>query len=738
MEESYRLLKPYIRGLPIIVFAMIVGYLVASQYLKYVNPMYESVTRLRLADLNEGVPNSNLFKDLDVFATSNKIAAEIELIKSELMIDKALDRLDFDVEIHRVGKLRTTELYHDSPFLIQILHIPDSYLNKEFDLFLKYDFTYELVVPGGERLSGTLGDTLRWENAELLLEFNYDLLSQRKTMHVQDHYQFKKLSRDRLVAQMKQNLTVLSVDKDVAVLRIIFNAQHPFKASRFPDMLARTYIDDYIGVKSEAARVTVSFLDEQIREVSERLTRIERQIRTFRTTNNVTNIAQETETIIRELSQMRIQHTNLRMTLNAINELDQYIRDGIHDFERLAPNFEAFTDLLSTELIKKVKDLQAERRDLLLIYTPREERVLVIDEKLKDISDYFLESISNTRRNLEIRFENLARDIRLSELRLIDYPEKERQLTILRREFEIYQESYNFLNEKKIEAEIARAATIAFHRIIEQAGIPRSPYSPNYTIIKIASALLGATMALALIFLVHAFKARVNDLHTIQTSSAVPVAAATPFLKNELHLQQHFMKIANELDTKGFIRHGSILNFSAYHESEGHAFHAMHLAEALSVQHRKVLLIDAANFSGTSDAGAGKICRITDNLSVVHLNSPEYFSFTNQKINDFIKGIALEFDVTVVANELLGQQLALQLMHLSSTNFVVMDARLTPARRVPQADIMLNEFGFQNARFILNRQGYNPNVISEIMGWMLKKSGYAKPAFKSWSYAKIA
>jgi uncharacterized protein involved in exopolysaccharide biosynthesis len=734
MEESYRLIKPYIRGLPIIVVALIAGYLTAVQYLKYVNPMYESVARLRLADLNEGVPNSNLFKDFDVFATSNKIAAEIELIKSELMINKTLDTLDFDIEIYRVGQLRTTELYHDSPFLIRLMDIPAEMYNRDFDLFLARDHSYELILPGGQRLQGMLGDTLYWNEAALLLDVDHDLLATREDLHISDHYTFKKLSRDRLVAQIKQNLTVVSVDKDVAVLRIIFNSPHPFKASQFPDKLALTYIQDYIGVKSEAAGITVSFLDQQVWEVSQRLAGIERDILEFRETNLVTNIPQETETIIRELSQMRIQHTNLRMSLNAINELDQYIRDGIDNFEQLAPNFEAFTDLLSTELIKNVKELQSERRDLLLIYTPQEERVRIIDEKLTDISGYFLESISNTRRNLEIRYDNLERDIRLSELRLVNYPDKERQMTILRREFEIYQESYNFLNEKKIEAEIARAATISFHRIIEQAGIPRSPYSPNYTIIKIASALLGATLAVVLIFLVHALKARVNDLHAIQTNSAIPVAATTPNIVTPTMLREHFMKVVNELDTKGFIQHGGILNFSSYSAAEGHAFHAMHTAEALSIQNRRVLLIDVSDETGLSAAPARKLHQVSNHLSVMHLDSPEFFSYTNEKMSQLVGEIARNFDLTVVANDLLGRQLALQFLHLASANFIVVDARLTPVRRIPQTAIMLDEFGVKNARFILNRFGYNPNIIAEIMGWVFKKTGLRAPAFKSWSY----
>ena len=67
---------------------------------------------------------------------------------------------------------------------------------------------------------------------------------------------------------------------------------------------------------------------------------------------------------------MKIQQTNLKMNLDAIKDLESYMEKGKENFLELAPNFEAFTDLLSTEMIKKIKQLQSEKKDLLMEYTP--------------------------------------------------------------------------------------------------------------------------------------------------------------------------------------------------------------------------------------------------------------------------------------------------------------------------------------------------------------------------------
>lgn len=734
MEESLRILKPYLRGLPLILIVMIAGYLIMNQYLNYVTPKYESVTRLRLADTAEGLSNSNLYKDFDVFVTTNKIAAEIEVLKSQMLIHQALDRLDFDIEIYRVGKMRTTELYHDSPFLVEFISLERQFHDRLFQLQLKSDLSYTLTDPAGGTYHANLGDTLNVTGAKLILSLNEPYVNSRRIVDIADDYQFKKLSRSALISQVQGDLSVLPVDKDVPVIRLIFASPHPKKAARFPDTLAEAYIADYVMTKSEAARTTMMFLDDQVNEVMEKLSRIENEIEAFRNSEQIVNLNQESETILREVSQMKIQQTSLFMSLEAINELNQYILDGRDNFEELAPNFEAFTDLLSTELVKNIKQLRAEKRDLLLIYTPEEPLVKVIDQKLNDIYSYLTESISNTRRNLEIKYENLARDIAIAELQLIDFPEKERLLTILKREFEIYQASYNFLNEKRIEAQIAHAATISFHRIIENASIPGAPFSPNYIILKIVAALLSGGGVIVFIFMVHLIKARVNDKITIETSSAIPVVASTPKLKNREALQKHFLQMANQLELKKLIQSGSIVTFNAFKTGEGADFHALHTAEALSQQGHRVLLIDLFNRTGLCTGEAEEITSVTKTLSAVHLDHSRYAYYTNDQIAQLVKNLSENFDRTIVANDLLGRQLALQMIKASDTSFVTADSRLTQAKQIPSVDLLKEEFQIDDIYFILNRSGYNPNILIEVAGFILKKTGLKKKRLLELTY----
>ncbi|MCZ8285072.1 MAG: hypothetical protein O9353_06410, partial [Bacteroidia bacterium] len=313
-------------------------------------------------------------------------------------------------------------------------------------------------LEGNILVSGKMNEPTPLMGNQLLIEKNHKVISGKKGIKIIDTYEFEFLSKEKLIEKIDNNLDIVSTDKDVPVIRINLKSNVPDKASMFVNKLAQTYIQDYIESKYRAANVTVNFLNQQIKEASEKLAQSENKIEDYRNENSIVNMKQETETDLRKVSQLKIQQTNIKMNLEAIDELNKYIAFGKDNFLALAPNFEAFTDLLSTEIIKSIKKLQSEKKDMLLTFTPDDERVLVIDEKLKDLTSYLIESIKNTKINLQVKYDRLSNDIKEAEQVFLTVPEKEKNMLIMTRDFDLLQSSYNFLNEKKIEAEIAQAA----------------------------------------------------------------------------------------------------------------------------------------------------------------------------------------------------------------------------------------------------------------------------------------
>lgn len=705
MNENIRLLKPLFRGMPIIILSVVLSIMAAKKYLNYVTPMYESTARLKLADIQEGLSNSNLFKDMDALLSSSKIAAEIEVLKSSALIEKTISKLPFNKEIYRKGGMLSTELFENSPILIDGTFEGSKALDKRYGLQLLSNKEFLFFYPESkEGINGQIGKPLVIEGGKIIVHLNDDYIATKKEIKVIDQYEFEFLSQQKLLDKINSNLDIVPVEKDVPVIRINFKSNVPLKAALFVNKLAEVYIKDYIESKYKAANTTVNFLKGEIQTSNQKLKASEDNIQNYRDQNNIINIRQETETDLRKIAQQKIEQTNLKMSLDAIKNLNQYIANGKNNYLELSLNFEAFTDLLSTELVKKMKQLQAEKKDLLLTYTPNHEKVKIIDDKLKDLFDYQIESIKNTERNLQIKYNNLKNDIKEAEKVFIGLPEKEKQLNSMSREFNLYEKNYNFLNEKRIDAEIAQSAKIAFHKIITPGEVSKTPVSPIRIIIIIVAAVIGLLGSIIIIYIVHFLKAKVNDSSTIEKSSSIPIALTTPYLKTTESINNNFLKEALQLEIKGIIPPKSILVVSSYDNANQHLFHSENWIKAFQNQGRKTLIIDAT----------GQLNNKFEATHYIDYSDAKYHRYTQEHFQNEINAKMSTYDLVLIHNQALKDgPLALLFMSLATQNLVVLDSRETAEKRITTINLLKEEFQLPNVWFVLNKTGYNPNLFVE-------------------------
>ncbi len=706
MNENIRLLKPLFRGLPIVILVVVLSILFAKKYLNYVTPMYESTAKLRLADVHEGVPGANLFKDLDVFASANKIATEIEVLKSSTLIENTLNQLPFGIEIYRKGGMRSSELFNNSPLHIEGTFQTDKAYDNRYRLKVTSKTQFTLIKPEGKTgIKGTIGKPIAIDGAKFLITLNDEFIKSKKHAKIIDTYEFEFLSKEKLMAKINKDLDIVPVDKDVPVIRINLKSAVPEKAALFVNKLAEMYIKDYIEGKYRAANVTVDFLNKEIDTADKKLTNSEENIQNYRDDRNIINVTQETETDLRKISQLKIQQTNMKMNLDAIKDLNKYIASGKNNYLDLAANFEAFTDLLSTEMVKNMKKLQSDKKDLLLTYTPEHEKVKIIDQKIKDLTDYQIESIRNTEKNLQVKYDDLSNDITQSEKVFIGLPEKEKMLNILNREFNMYEKNHNFLNEKRIEAEIARAAKIAFHKIISPAEISKDPVSPIRGIIIVVAAFLGLMGSIILIYVVHIAKAKVNDSYTIEKNSTVPIAFSTPFIKKNESIMDNFLKEAIQMELKGMIQKQSIIVVSSYDKSKEHLFHSVNLAKAFVAQGRKVMVVDVTG-------GMDGVISTNDYINYADI---KFLSNTKTVFQDEIKAKLKDYDLCLINNQSVNEDgLGLLFMSIASQNLMVLDSRKTAEKSIIAIELLKDEYHLPNVWFVLNKAGYNPSVFNEI------------------------
>jgi uncharacterized protein involved in exopolysaccharide biosynthesis len=695
-KQNMRALRPLWTGLPIVAVCTGLGLTAAWQYLRYATPLYESTAKIKLADVNEGVLNTTLLKNLDAFSGDNRTSAEVELVRSPLLLGRALDHLSFDLSAYRVGKVRTTEMYRASPFTAEMKVANPKWTEQPFDLRIDAAGSVLVTAPSGEVAQGKIGEVLRLSGAELRIGRNDSLLKTRPDLSLADHYQLVQHDRARLLEDIASRLDVTSTDHNVPVLRISFQSAVPQKASDLVNALSEVYLDDYLAMKYKVVNTAAETIGARIKDVQRTLTHSEDTVEQYRDLKRIVNIKQETDTDLHKVSELKMQRSNLRMSLAAANDLYRYMSDGKKNALELAPNFEAFNDMLSTDIIKKIKDLQAEKHDLLLRFTPEDEKVKTVDMKLADLNGYLLESIRNTRENLTIKSRELDRAIAQAQGAFVGLPTREKNLSILQRDFQLNEKLYTFLREKETEAEIAKSSPTSYHRIIAAGQVPVEPTSPHRTFVLVLSGFLGMLVGTLLVYLLSIVRSTPGDADGVQKETRTPLAAIIPHLGRGLAGRlAFFTQLATRLALKGMLVPGTKLVVSAFTDKEGQAFFFEHLRQALAAKGLKLRALTLADAESPNPAA-----------------QPD--------------------EILLVQNLPLSQDShALAVMSEATVNLFVVDGRATPTSRLPELDLLIQEFALPNVQLCLNRDGYAPGplrVLAMRLGRLFSTRRAPRPA----------
>jgi uncharacterized protein involved in exopolysaccharide biosynthesis len=696
-------LRPFFIGLPLILTLTLLSILAARIYLHYSSPMYESVSYIKLADREKNTQPSSLSHDLDLFSSYSVIGAEVEMLKSKSVIYRAMKTLDLGITVTRLGELHNTELYKESPFMITATMTDPKGYDSTYKLTVASDSLVTIVSPGHVKYTGKLNQPISMPFLVLLIQKNDSLLRAKPFVPINDRYEVMVNAPATLSDYIRDQLDVMNTDKDVPVLRVAFKSKVPQKSADIVNEISDAYIQDYVDEKYRAADKTVNFLDKELNNYGLKLDSSEKSVEDYKQVNGVVNVKEESETDIRSLGDLRVKLAGMQMDMVAIDSLARYIRNGMADFNNLAPNFQTFNDLLSTEMIKKVKELQEQKKDLLLKYTPANEQVKIIDSKLNDLYVYMGQSIQNTRTDLQLKYNDLQRTVRAAEATMQRYPEKDRNMTLLGRNFDLNDQIYRFLREKRTDAEIASAADMSFHRIITKGEVSAKPVSPIPMLVLALAAILGFIFGTVVAYAYDFFRGRVSSTASVEKQSDIPVLANIPFLKTPAASRRSFEKLAAGLQVKKTLEKSAFITITSFDKGEGKRTAALGLANAITSLGKTCAIIDA---DGSLEKYAASF---PDILEAAYWGEDW---FQPKVFQEILRELQHKYDVIICKTAPLTRDpTSLLMLSPATMSLFMLDGHITKLKRVDEVNLLQHELGLVNLHFLLNRTGYHPGFF---------------------------
>ncbi len=725
LNQIKKLIFPLIKGLPLIIGLAFAGYWFADKSVSYIEPKYESTVKIKLDGANDGVRNTIVYKDFDLYPTSNKIATEVEVIKSEALLSKVVKRIDLNEEWVRIGNVRNSTLCrNDLPFNYSYKLKTDSLKNTPLNVvvndFEAININYELE---GNVISEKInaGEKFSNDHLEITLSVNPEWIADKDSSMLYGNYSIHFVSEVQWIERIKEGMHVMSVSKDVPVLRVSYKDVLAERAAMIANTIAEMYIEDYVSGKSQNARKTSNFIDNRINEVALKLKQAENNLEAFKKQNQIKNLKQETETGIKKIAELEVQLANLEMNEAALDQLSDYVSDA--DFENfaLAPQV-GFGDLLFTELMKKLKLLQGEKAELSLKYTDEHELMQAINEEIAQTSAYVMESVQNAKQDISTKRASIQSRVDQEHNRFNVLPELEKQQVVLEREFIQYQKTYNDLKSKQTEASIAAVSGLSFHRILQKATISKDQVSPNETLMKAIAIFLGACIGIVLSYLFYFIFRKVNDRFDIEKNSSIPVLGILPKAKKTSTASQNAVANICLKITKLIKEEPLMVSLSSFGKKEGKSFLTMALAERLEQMGYNVLLIDAdiisQSISNKNITQFAFPC-----ISNEAFNYPSSNVLMHRKLNEWVKELSIGYDIVLFDTASL--EIAPETVHLMQqcqANLMLCSKGKTSLKTFQFADAFVQANNILNPVWILNRERKYKNVEGTHMVWARRKN----------------
>ncbi|MCU4364233.1 polysaccharide biosynthesis tyrosine autokinase [Acinetobacter variabilis] len=457
----------------LITICILLSLIAALLYLRITPDTYNVDALVQVED-SKGASSALLGDLSNMIEQKSPAQAEIEILKSRLVLGSVINQLNLDLVIsgtedsiwNRLLKNHNYDIQYSTKsvlfkdnqqsFDVRQFDIPNYYKNK--NLLLSFDHNkYSLTDAATNEIIFTapLNQTSQIQSRYGLWKvaiYSKDLLDST--------YNIQKLTLPAAVQRVLNNYSVAEKGKMTGVLGLNYQGYDKQHITQVLNAILAAYSQQNIERRSAESAQTLKFLDEQLPELSQQLDQVEREFNQFRQQYNTVDLTKESELYLTQSIALETQKAELEL---------------------------------------KVAEASAR-------YTEEHPVMEQMNAQLGAINNK-IAALSNTLKQL---------------------PDLQRRYLQLYREVEVKQQLYTGLLNTYQQLRIAKAGEIGNVRIVDTAVEPIEPIKPKKLQIIILSIFLGGFLGTLLALLRNMMRSGIKDSAQIERELDLPVYATVP------------------------------------------------------------------------------------------------------------------------------------------------------------------------------------------------------------------
>ncbi|MBK7966522.1 MAG: polysaccharide biosynthesis tyrosine autokinase [Bacteroidetes bacterium] len=685
----------------------------ALLYIKFTLPVYQSSSSILVDDEKSSPANVSDLLSSDLFGTNLNLPTEIGILRSRTVMKETIRRLNLDIQYWSTNNFPAIPLYPKSPIRVEVDTFINEYKDWPFGITILDSNTYNLEVDyDGDKLPSYYLNKNYSFGQEVKTEyFTFKLHKEDPSkLAIGNTFDFRVRSENKLIADMLLKLTAEPLDKEANIVRLTYLDVIPVRALDILNEVGKVYIDLDIQDKAEVASLTLKFVNEQLNSTGTMLSTNEQEMQAFKEKNKTVDLGEESKAVLLKLNVLDVDRVKNNIEITSLQNLYSYITSN-DDITNLAPTSLGIPDPLLVELITNLQTLQAKRKSVSFGVKNDAPAVKVLDQQISENRSALIENVKSIQKRLVVTRDALNSQLSKYEESIKQVPEMERELLGIKRNFEVNQNIYTYLLQKKAETSIAKATAVSDNRILDTAALADEPVEPNKKIIAGLILLLTLLIPTVIISSKSLLRNTVLNRDDISLYTEVPLIGVVGHSADTLNLvvskrpksaiAEAFRTIRTNLQYFGQGEGCKTILITSSVGGEGKSFVTLNLAGIIAMQQQKVVVIGLdlrkpklyQDFGWKNDMGASNYLVGANKLEDV-IRKTE-----NPYLDIIISGPTPPNPAELLSKPLMGEMLA----ELKTRyDFIIIDT--PPIGVVSDAFLLLNQ---SDVNLYVVRQGYS-------------------------------
>jgi tyrosine-protein kinase Etk/Wzc len=686
--------------------------------------------------------SNNLFSGMAELSQVRNLENDINSLNSFNLVSETIKALNLEVGYFNEKKIiikKSTQIYNGSAYTVNIDKSHIQPINLRINIKILDDKTFRIRSSGDDVTlynyvdNGTVSshnavkiDTICKFNETIknpYYKFSVSLNRDNYDPYVKDESQqyFVFYHQDLLANDYLKRLKVEAVSLKSSLIKVTFYGENVGLTIDFLNKYLQNYLEADLLKKNKIASNTVAFIDSQISNISDSLSKSESRLKDYRSENQVTDLSYQGQQALQEMTKVEADRSTLQVQERYYNYILDYF-DKNQDVAGLAPPSSAnVVDPIMNTLVLDLLNLNAQRSSILSNNAEKNLFLGQIENKIKLQKQTIIENVRNslntlnlTQNELNYRAEKLSRAI--SKL-----PRTELNMVSMQRKFNVNDAISTFLLQKRSEAEITKASNIPDYEILEPAReTSTTVLSPKKKLNLFVAFFMGIMIPTSVLILKNFFNEKITAVRDIEHITGKPVLSiiysnsypseAVVYDSPGSSIAESFRNLRSTLFLRFKSEPVKVVLITSSQPQDGKSFVSFNLASSIASVGYKTIIIDCdlrrptlhTKFKEENNSGLS-------NYMIDHVSREDIIRST------FIKNLSFIPAGPVLPNssELIESGALDELINYLKQNYEYIIIDTTPSGLIADAALM---FKYANINLLVCRNNYtHKDVLNDVI-----------------------